>query len=87
MSSKCTLAHGKYFNLHSDTIHGGVYLEVQTCDVELEAKDFMPNVKVRVRLPKELLERLTLDGQPIEDEPGWSENYGGGWEFSPPPKQ
>lgn len=81
MSARNTLAYGQYFNLHSEAIDGGIYLELHTCDVELLCKDTMPNMRVRVRLPSELLNRLTLDGKPIEDEPGWAENYGGGWEF------
>lgn len=83
MSARNTLAYGQHFNLHSEAIEGGVYLELRTCDVELLCKDTMPNVLVRVRLPNELLNRLTLDGKPIEAEPGWAENHGGGWEFQP----
>ena len=72
MSTKATIAHGENFHIYDEVIEGGIYLELDTHDVSLNYESFYENPRLRVRLPKELLDRLTLDGKPLVEQPGWS---------------
>ena len=70
MSTKSTIAHDKTFHIYGEVIEGGVYLELDTHDVTLQYDEYRKHPRLRVRLPKELLDRLALDGRPIPEELG-----------------
>lgn len=72
MSSKSVFANGECFIIYSDAITGGIYLELQTSDIEVFYKNFMAGIKVQLRIPKELTDRLLLDGKSIPDEPSFA---------------
>lgn len=72
MSTKSTIAHGETFHLYDEVIEGGIYLELDTHDVSLHYEKYQKHPRLRVRLPKELLNRLMLDGKPLVEEQGWS---------------
>ncbi len=72
MSTKSTIAHGDSFHLYDEVIDGGIYLELDTDDVSLDYGKDLKQPRLRVRLPKALLDRLTLDGKPLVEQPGWA---------------
>ncbi|MEN9501634.1 MAG: hypothetical protein RI964_919 [Pseudomonadota bacterium] len=72
MSTKSTIAHGETFHLYDEVIDGGIYLELDTDDVVLDYGKYLKQPRLRVRLPKALLDRLTLDGKPLVEQPGWA---------------
>lgn len=72
MSTKSTIAHGETFHLYDEVIDGGIYLELDTDDVSLDYGKYLKQPRLRVRLPKALLDRLTLDGKPLVEQPGWA---------------
>jgi hypothetical protein len=72
MSTKSTIAHGETFHLYDEVIDGGIYLELDTHEVSLNYERFLKHPRLRVRLPKELLDRLTLDGKPLVEQAGWA---------------
>jgi hypothetical protein len=43
-----------------------------TDDVSLDYSKYRKQPRLRVRLPKVLLDRLTLDGKPLVEQPGWA---------------
>lgn len=73
MSTKSTIAHGETFHLYDEVIDGGIYLELDTDDVSLDYGKYLKQPRLRVRLPKALLDRLTLDGKPLVEQPGWAD--------------
>lgn len=73
MSTKATIAHGDHFHIYDEVLEGGIYLELDTHDVSLDYESSSKHARLRVRLPKELLDRLTLDGKPLVEQPGWSD--------------
>ena len=73
MSTKSTIAHGETFQIYGEVIEGGTYLELDTHDVSLSYGAHHKHPRLRVRLPKELLGRLMLDGKPLEEELGWAD--------------
>lgn len=73
MSTKSTIAHGEAFHIYGEVIEGGTYLELDTHDVSLRYEEGRKHPRLRVRLPKELLDRLTLDGNPLTEEMGWND--------------
>ena len=72
MGTKSTIAHADTFHIYDEVIDGGIYLEMGTHDVSLTYEAFHKHPCLRVRLPKELLDRLQLDGKPLVEQPGWS---------------
>jgi hypothetical protein len=74
MSTKSTIAHGENFHLYDEVIDGGIYLELDTDDVSLDYGKYLKQPRLRVRLPKALLDRLTLDGKPLVEQPGWADD-------------
>ncbi|MGB1009887.1 MAG: hypothetical protein ACPGVP_09205 [Thiolinea sp.] len=72
MSTKSTIAHGETFHIYGEVIEGGTYLELDTHDVSIRYEECRKHPRLRVRLPKELLDRLALDGKPMEEELGWA---------------
>lgn len=72
MSTKSTIVHGDSFHLYDEVIDGGIYLELDTDDVLLDYGKDLKQPRLRVRLPKALLDRLTLDGKPLVEQPGWA---------------
>jgi hypothetical protein len=62
MSTKSTIASGDSFHLYDEVIDGGIYLELDTDDVSLDYGKYLKQPRLRVRLPKALLDRLMLDG-------------------------
>ena len=73
MSTKSTIASGENFHIYDEVIGGGIYLELDTHDVSMNYESYYKHPRLRVRLPKELLVRLTLDGKPLVENPGWSD--------------
>ena len=64
MSTKSSIARGEGYHLYDELMDGGVYLEVNTTtDASLEVID--GHIRVIVRLPKALIERLKLDDQQL----------------------
>jgi hypothetical protein len=72
MSTKSTIASGDSFHLYDEVIDGGIYLELDTDDVSLDYGKYLKQPRLRVRLPKALLDRLMLDGKPLVEQPGWA---------------
>ena len=62
MSTKSSIASGENYHLYDELMDGGVYLEVNNAkDASLEVNE--GHIRVKVRLPKEFIERLKLDDQ------------------------
>lgn len=72
MSTKSTIASGETFHLYDEVIDGGIYLELDTDDVSLDYGKYLKQPRLRVRLPKALLDRLTLDGKLLVEQLGWA---------------
>lgn len=72
MSTKSTIVHDDSFHLYDEVITGGTYLELDTHDFSVSYEDFQKQPRLRVRLPKALLDRLQLDGKQLKEDPGWS---------------
>jgi hypothetical protein len=73
MSTKSTIAHGDAFHIYDEVIDGGIYLELDTDDVSLDYGKYLKQPRLRVRLPKALLDRLILDGKPLVEQLGWAD--------------
>lgn len=70
MSTKSTIASGDVFHIYDEVIDGGIYLELDTDDIKIDYSQYRKQARLRVRLPRELLDRLSLDGQPLMEHPG-----------------
>lgn len=72
MSTKSTIAHADTFHIYDEVMSGGTYLELDTCDFAVSFEDFQQQPRLRVRLPKELLDRLQLDGKQMIEAAAWT---------------
>lgn len=72
MSTKSTVAHADTFHIYDELMSGGTYLELDTSDFAVSFEDFQQQPRLRVRLPKELLDRLQLDGKQMVEAPAWT---------------
>lgn len=67
MSTRSTVAYGDDFHLYDECMAGGTYLEIETIDFSVSSAEFRKKPCIIVRLPKELLDRMTIDGKPVEE--------------------